>query len=89
MKKKLSKDEVIAQYQEYVIAVGNKVSDWKLDDNQKVTLYVENKGIMNRIMQALIQKPKVSYIHLDEKGSFLWPMFDGKTKVSEISPTLC
>ena len=45
---------------------------------------MENKGIANRIMQKLIKKPKTSYIHLDEMGSFIWPLMDGERDILEI-----
>lgn len=55
--------------------------NWSVDDNDAVTLEVENKGIANKLMQALLKKPKVSYIHLDEMGNFIWPIIDGKKNV--------
>lgn len=48
------------------------------EDAGKVTLAVENRGWMNRICQKLFRKPPVSYIHLDETGSFLWPLLNGE-----------
>jgi hypothetical protein len=45
---------------------------------------MENKGVANRIMQKLIKKPKTSYIHLDEMGSFIWPLMDGEKDILEI-----
>lgn len=51
---------------------------------EKVTLEIENKGIANKIAQKLFKKPKVSFIHLDEMGSFLWPLFDGKTNILDL-----
>ena len=50
-----------------------------------VTIYIENKGVMNRIAQKLLQKPKVSQIHLDEMGNFIWPLMDGERKLIEIA----
>ena len=58
--------------------------NWSADENGNVTLEMENKGVANRIMQKLIKKPKISYIHLDEMGSFLWPLFDGEKTIYEI-----
>lgn len=49
-----------------------------------VTLYVENKGVFNRIAQKLFKKPKISYIHLDEMGSFVWPLLDGEKTIIEL-----
>ena len=57
---------------------------WSQDENGNVTLEMENKGVANRIMQKLIKKPKISYIHLDEMGSFVWPLMDGEKDIYEI-----
>jgi len=58
--------------------------NWSKDENGNVTLEMENKGVANRIAQKLIKKPKISYIHLDEMGSFIWPLMDGKKDILEI-----
>lgn len=58
--------------------------NWSKDENGNVTLEMENKGVANRIMQKLIKKPKISYIHLDEMGSFVWPLMDGEKDIIEI-----
>jgi hypothetical protein len=57
---------------------------WKTDENGIVTLEIENKGAMNRIAQKLFKKPKVSYIHLDKTGSFVWPLIDGKKSITDL-----
>lgn len=57
---------------------------WSCDDNGIVTLEVENKGIANRIAQKLIKKPKISYIHLDNIGSFIWNTINGERDLTEI-----
>lgn len=57
--------------------------NWTKDENGLVTLEIENKGIMNTISQKLLKKPRVSYIHLDEMGSFIWPLIDGKKKIAD------
>lgn len=49
-----------------------------------VILEIENKGITNRIFQKLFNKPKISYIHLDELGSFSIMVADGKKSIFEI-----
>ena len=46
-----------------------------------VTLEIENKGIVNRIFQLLFKKPKISYVHLDEIGSLVWPLMDGERDI--------
>lgn len=56
---------------------------WSSDEG-KVTLEIENKGFWNRLFQKILKKPKISYIHLDEMGSFIWPLLDGEKSVSQI-----
>ncbi len=58
--------------------------NWSIDENSKVILEVENKGIANKIMQVILKKPKVSFIHLDDMGSFIWQKIDGKKNVFAI-----
>lgn len=50
-----------------------------------VTIYIENKGVMNRIAQKVLHKPKVSQIHLDEMGTFIFPLIDGMKSVYDIA----
>ncbi len=57
---------------------------WDTDSDGNITLQVENKGSMNKIAQVFFKKPKVSYIHLDEMGNFIWPMLDGEKDITEI-----
>ncbi len=57
---------------------------WSVDEDGAVTLELENTGVMNRIAQKLIGKPKISYIHLDKMGDFIWPIIDGEKTISEI-----
>lgn len=49
-----------------------------------VTLNIENKGLFNKIAQKLFKKPKISYIHLDEFGSFVWTVSDGVEDITAI-----
>jgi hypothetical protein len=59
--------------------------NWSKDENGMVTLEMENKGIVNRIAQFILRKPKVSYIHLEEFGSFIWPLIDSKKSIYDIA----
>lgn len=62
----------------------NEDISFKEDEKGVITLEIENKGIMNRICQKLLKKPKISYIHLDEMGSFVWPLINGEKDITEI-----
>jgi len=59
----------------------NKNLRWSADEKGIVTLEIDNRGFFNRLLQILIKKPKVSYVHLDEMGSFLWPRLDGEKSI--------
>ena len=58
---------------------------WTADGEGIVTLKIENTGWANRIAQKLLGRPKVSFIHLDKMGSFIWPLLDGDKNISELS----
>ena len=64
--------------------IRNENIGWSADDNGIVTLEIENKGVFNRIAQKLFKKPKISYVHLDEMGSFVWPVIDGEKDITEL-----
>lgn len=57
---------------------------WKADENGMVTFEIENKGLFNTLAQKLFKKPRISYIHLDEMGSFIWPLLDGEKSIAEL-----
>ena len=57
---------------------------WKLQENSRVTLEIENKGMFNRMAQKFFKKPKISYVHLDEMGSFIWTLIDGEKDIITI-----
>ena len=65
------------------IPVKNENLKWSENDG-KVTLEIENTGIMNKIAQKLFKKPKISYVYLDEMGSFIWCMTDGIKDITEL-----
>ena len=57
---------------------------WEADEDGNITIFVENKGIFNKLAQMLLKKPKVSQIHLEEFGSFIYPLIDGNDSIYEI-----
>ena len=62
----------------------NEGLKWNKDENGIVTLEIENTGLFNRIAQKIFKKPKISYVHLDELGSFVWLLIDGKTNIGDM-----
>lgn len=78
MKKKQSEN-----YLEKIPCINSKFK-WSQDENGLVTLEIENRGIANRFAQLIFKKPKISFIHLEEFGSFIWTKIDGKCNILTI-----
>ena len=52
---------------------------WHTDEaTGLITLEVENTGVFNTIAQKVFHKPRTTQVHLDETGSYLWPLIDGQ-----------
>lgn len=49
-----------------------------------IEVKVHNRGVINKIAQVLFQKPRYSYIELDEFGTFVWDSMDGQHSIYEI-----
>ncbi|MBO5409088.1 MAG: PqqD family protein [Clostridia bacterium] len=73
--------KISKNYLEKIPAIPEHIG-FSTDENGIVTLEVENTGLMNRIAQKIFRKPKISYIHLDELGSFIWNLIDGETTIT-------
>ena len=78
------KKEVISQNYLEKIPVRPAHIKWTADESGIVTVDIENTGLFNRAAQKLLHKPKVSHIHLDEMGSFVWPLLDGEKNIIEL-----
>ena len=59
--------------------------DWHAGEDGRVTLEIENRGVFHTIAQKLFRKPRISYVHLDELGSFIWQRIDGVQTVGELA----
>ena len=66
------------------VPVKNPEINFTKDDNDIVTLEIENKGLMNRVFQKLLKKPKITYIHMEELGSFVWQIIDGESDITAL-----
>ena len=62
----------------------NSLFTWDKTKDELVTIKVHNKGLFNKIAQIFFKKPKYSYIHLEEFGSFIWEQIDGVKTIYEI-----
>ena len=79
MKKKKNTENYLER-----IPVRSQYIVWNTDEEGIVTLEIENTGFFNRVAQKLFKKPPVTYIHLDETGSFVWPLIDGEKDIIEL-----
>ena len=69
----------------YLEKVPSKVEKFRwTEENNLVTIEIDNKGFFNRLLQKIAKKPPVTYIHLDENGSFVWKMIDGQRDIIKI-----
>ncbi len=71
-----------------LIPVRAKELSWTRDDEGIVILEVENTGVFNRIAQRFFKRPKVTKVHMEPFGSFLWPLIDGGRTVKELADRL-
>ena len=71
-------------YLDYVPAVSPRHT-WDTEADGSVTIHMEHRGVYAAIAQKLFHCPKVSHIHLDEMGSFVFPLIDGKRTVGDIA----
>lgn len=78
------KKKVISKNYLEGIPFRNPDIEWKEVDGGKVTLEIRNTGLFNRFAQKFFKRPKISYVHLDEMGSFVWPLIDGDKNLIEL-----
>ena len=84
MSKKIKKGE---NYLERIPARKESL-EWTVDEKDIVTINIHNKGFFNFIAQKLFKKPKITYVHLEENGSFIWQIMDGKKNLVELGKEL-
>lgn len=80
----MKKKNVITKNYLEGIPLKNPALNWSADEEGLVTLEIENTGLFNRIAQKIFKKPEISYVHLDEMGSFVWPLMDGEADLVKI-----
>ena len=68
---------------DFVPVKSDRVS-WCCNESGSVTLKVKNTGICNTICQKLFSSPKTSRIALDNIGSYVWLLIDGRRSLEQI-----
>lgn len=66
----------------------NRLCIYEYDTYGNVVIIRHNTGVYNRIAQLLLCKPKISYIHLDDMGSYIWSLIDGSNDVYDIAKAI-
>lgn len=70
---------------EYDDSASISENDGGTKEYREIMLCVENKGFFNRIAQKCFKKPKVTKVHLDKMGNFIWPLIDGEKSIYDIA----
>jgi hypothetical protein len=66
------------------IPVRNSELKWIENEDGQVELIVKNTGFFNRLAQKIFGRPEITYVHLDDIGSFVWPQIDGKRSIIDL-----
>ena len=70
-------------YLDYIPVISDK-NTWSVEEG-KVTVHMVHRGFFAAIAQKFFHRPRVSHIHLDEMGSFIFPLLDGNRTVGDIA----
>ncbi|MCL5037683.1 MAG: PqqD family protein [Chloroflexi bacterium] len=58
------------------------------EQQKKINLKKQNKSLLDKFLQNFFRAPKTTRITLDEYGSAVWKMCDGRTKIMDIGRSL-
>ena len=76
---KKSKKEVLDINYLDLIPVRAEELQWFTDRRDRIVLKV------NKIAQKVFNKPQFTKVHLDQQGTFIWPLIDGERTVADIA----
>lgn len=71
-------------YLDYIPVISPK-NTWDADEKGIVTIHMVHRGFYAGIAQKVFHRPRVSHIHLDELGSFIFRQIDGVHTVEDIA----
>jgi len=82
---KVSKEEVLR-----AIPLRNSAIKWEMDEKGEVSLVVPQRDkLWVKIVSRIFMIPTKRVVVLDEVGSFVWSLCDGKNSVNDIVKSLC
>lgn len=67
------------------IPIHSEKNKWDINDKGKVTIHMVHNGIYDKIAQKFFGRPEISHIDLDEMGTFIWQLIDGKNDIDDIA----
>ncbi|MDD4689607.1 MAG: PqqD family protein [Eubacteriales bacterium] len=68
---------------DFIPIISDKYS-WEIK-NGIVVIAMTHKGFFSKIAQLAAKTPKVSFVDLDEYGSYIWQQIDGEKTVGDIA----
>lgn len=81
--RKKKKDEIDKNFLEFIPKKNSELK-WHTDSKGIVTLDLQNTGLFNKIAQVVFHRPEYTHVHLDQLGSFVWPLIDGEQNIIEL-----
>ncbi len=70
-------------YLSYIPVISEK-NTWSVEEG-KVTVHMVHRGFFAAVAQKFFHRPRISHIHLDEMGSFIFPLLDGSRTVGDVA----
>ncbi len=68
----------------------NQLIQWEVDDKNEVSLVIPQKQkLWVRIVSKVFMLPGKRVVVLDDVGSYVWQLCDGKNSISHIVKSLC
>lgn len=62
----------------------NSLFPYQKTEDGFIEIKMKNKGIVKKLTQLVLKKPKYTYVKLERFGSFVWEQIDGRRTVYEI-----
>jgi hypothetical protein len=70
------------------VPLKNGENEWSKATDGLVTVHAVHRGLFSLIARKCFARPRVSHIHLDEYGSFVWKNIDGKKTIGQLAEIL-
>ena len=66
----------------------NKENTWSKEPGGIIVVHAVHRGFFSLLARKCFARPRVSNIHLDEYGSFVWKQIDGKKTIGQLAEIL-